>query len=105
MSKKQIHTNLVGRVVRITEEAGQFGMWHANKGPLWEYSDPSDVTTAKFLGDFAKMPGGKNATAEIVTIHLTSDGNLVASLQWSADGTIQIGLHIEYLQVLPADPE
>lgn len=92
-------------MVRIFGDAEQHAKWHTNEGALWHYDDPSDVSTAKFLGNFANMPGGQGAIAEVVAVHLNSDGAIVAALQWAEGGTITPDLHVEYLQVLPEDPE
>jgi len=100
MSKKQIHTNLVGETVRLTEEVVEWPRWHTNKGPIWRYDDPKDDSTAKFVGDYCNIPGGKNATAEIVAVHLHSDLGVVATIMWNADGTMLADMKVEYLQII-----
>ena len=99
MTKKQIHTNLVGRKVRLTEEASEWPRWHTNN-PIWHYDDPADDSTAKFRGDYGHIPGGKDAIAEIVAVHLNSDGVVVAAIQWAADGTLQDDMKVTWLQVI-----
>lgn len=101
MSKKQIHTNLIGRKVRLTEEASQYPKWHSNHLVLWKWGDTSDPSTAEFQGDYANIPGGKNATAEIVAIYLNPDySGPVASIMWHEDGTILNDISIKSLQVI-----
>jgi len=105
MSKKQIHTNLVGRKVRLTEEVSEWPRWHKNNGPIWKYDDPSDVETGKFVGDYGNIPGGKDAVAEIVAVHVHADLGVVAAIKWDEDGTIIPDMQIKYFQVLPEQEE
>ena len=105
MSKKQVHTNLVGRKIRLTDEASQHAKWHSNEGPLWNWRDVSDPSTAKFVGNYANLPGGREATGEVIAVHLNRDHDVVAGVQWDADGTITPELRIEYLVVVPGESE
>ena len=105
MSKKQIHTNLVGKRVRLTEEISQGARWHSKSCLLWRFADPEDMTTGEFVGDYANTPGGKDATAEVVAVHLNSDGGLVAAIKWEADGTIRVDMPIECFVVISEDGE
>lgn len=96
----KIHTNLIGRKVCLSEDGKYIGIWHSNEGPLWKWGDINDESTAKFIGNFEKLPGGADAKGEITTIHLNHDKEVIASVQWDADGTFTTDLRIDYLRVL-----
>lgn len=103
MSGKKIQTNLIGRKVRLTDEALEWPRWHTNKGTLWKYEDVNDLSTGVFLGNYGNVPGGKDGTAEIVVVHLDTDNGLVAAIKWEANGEMITDLKIEHLQILPED--
>jgi hypothetical protein len=89
--KRQIHTNLVGRLVCLTEEAKMYPRWHSR--------GYSGSTAAPTKGDFANLPGGEYAIGEIVAAYL-EEGRLVVTVCWKADGSILDGLLISNFRIL-----
>lgn len=100
MSGKKIQTNLVGRKVRLTDEALEWPRWHTNRGMLWKYDDPNDLSTGVFLGNYENVPGGRGGVAEIVAVHLDPDNGLLAAIKWEANGEMVSGLKIEYFKLI-----
>jgi len=95
MSKTNIQTNLLGRICTLTEEAKSYRLWHDNH--RWNNEKGC------YEGDFAKLPGGKNAQGEIVAVYLVNDGNetrLLAAVRWAIGGNLRPDIDLTWLRVL-----
>ena len=84
--KQQIQTNLLGKLVMLAESAKTLGCLHSHSGVLWNIdSDDKRV----FVGDFANVPGGEHAEAEIVSVWLSEHKLPYVTVRWDQDGSLQ----------------
>ena len=59
-----------------------------------------------FVGDFAKIPGGPDAIAEIVALYLKAeDGEtkIFATVRWIIGGSIKTDVDLEWLTIIKGD--
>ncbi len=86
-TKQQIQTNLIGKSVMLTEEAKHFGCLHSRSSQLWTVDSDNNRT---FVGDFAEVPGGEHAVAEVVSVYLSAEGRLpYLTVRWHEDGSLE----------------
>ena len=95
-SKQHIQTNLLGKLVMLTEDAKHFGCLHSYRSMLW---DAGPDGKQSFVGDYAKVPGGEHAVAEIVSVYLSERDLSYVTVCWREDGSLA-GFPVDYFRVI-----